>query len=374
MKMYHKILFVFILMVMLVPFIQGTFNIFKIRGLKGDIELAPNAPFNLDAFTKVDFQQKKEKYFNDHFGFRNDAIRVRNQIYFSFFNKAKAKGVIIGKDYYLYEENYIKAYFGSDFVGEDSIKVRLQKLKFVQDALEKKGKTLLFIIAPGKGSYYPEFIPDEYFKQKKNTSNYEVYCKYLKELNIKNIDFNSYFIKQKNTSPYPLYPKYGIHWSHYGSCIAADSIIRYIEKSRNIDMSNLTWKKVQVENAHDIDVDIAKGMNLMYDTKFEKMAYPLLEENQDSTKTKPHLVLIGDSFHWPLIDVGILKSFANFNYWYYNKEVYHSKYENPTPIEKIDFMKQINQNDVFVILSTDANLPNAGWGFIEQAYLQLQTK
>lgn len=374
MKVYHKILCIFILAVLLLPFIQGTFNLFKIRGLKGDIELAPNANFDFTAIYTSSYQQKKEKYLNDHFGFRNDAVRLRNQLYFSLFNKAKAKGVIIGKDYYLYEENYIKAYFGSDFIGEDSIKKRLQKLKFVQNALEKKGKTLLFIIAPGKGSFYPEYFPDEFKTYKKSTTNYEVYSKYLHDLNINNIDFNGYFIQQKNKSEYLLYPKYGIHWSHYGSCLAADSIIRFIEKIRNIDLRNLTWKKVNIENAHDIDVDIAKGMNLLYDTKFEKMAYPLIDETNDANYAKPHLALIGDSFHWTLIDVGFLKSFANFNYWYYNKEVYHSKYEEPTSIEKIDFKKQIETNDIFIILSTDANLPNAGWGFIEQAYSQLQTQ
>ena len=97
-------------------------------------------------------------------------------------------------------------------------------------------------------------------------------------------------------------------------------------------------------------------------------------EKSEKGKTKPRLALIGDSFHWTLIDIGFLTPFANFNYWYYNKEVYHDKFEKPTPIEKINFKEQIQNNDIFIILCTDANLSKAGWGFIEQAYQQLKTK
>jgi hypothetical protein len=35
---------------------------------------------------------------------------MNNQLAFSLFNKAKANGAVVGKENYLYEENYIKAY------------------------------------------------------------------------------------------------------------------------------------------------------------------------------------------------------------------------------------------------------------------------
>ena len=145
-------------------------------------------------------------------------------------------------------------------------------------------------------------------------------------------------------------------------------------KERKIDMPNLTWQKVAIENAHGIDIDIAKGMNLLFDSKWEKMGYPIIDFEKENNKTKPKLVVIGDSFHWTLIEIGLLNSFANFNYWFYNSEVYHSKFEKPTPMNKINFNQQINNNDVFIILCTEANLPNAGWCFIEQAYQQLKTQ
>jgi hypothetical protein len=38
-----------------------------------------------------DYQREKEKYFNDQFGFRNDFVRLHNQIGYSLFKKMNAK-------------------------------------------------------------------------------------------------------------------------------------------------------------------------------------------------------------------------------------------------------------------------------------------
>ena len=66
--------------------------------------------------------------------------------------------VVIGKENYLYEKGYIDAFFGVDFIGHDSIAISAYKLKMIQDTLAKLNKTLLIILAPGKGDFFPEYI------------------------------------------------------------------------------------------------------------------------------------------------------------------------------------------------------------------------
>ncbi len=366
MKVFHKILLGIVFLLLLTPIIQGEFNIFKIRGLRGAFTPTENVTFKTDSIFSNGYQQKKEKYLSENFGFRNDAIRIRNQILFSFFNKAKANGVLVGKGNYLYEEDYIKSYFGVDFVSKDSIKTRIEKLKFVQEELEKKGKTIFFVIAPGKGSFYPEYFPEEYQQYKKSTTNYEVYQRLLSEYKINHIDFNRYFLQHKKDSPYLLYPKYGIHWSHYGSCLVSDSIIRYIENKKHIDLANLTWQKVNLENAHDNDIDISRSLNLLFDTKLEKMGYPEIIFTKGSAK--PNVLTIGDSFFWTLIDAGILNSFNNFDYWFYNREKYIDRFIKPEEVGKLSLENEIKKNEVIIILCNEANLKDAGWGFVENSY------
>ena len=47
------------------------------------------------------------------------------------FRLPTAFGVIIGKENYFYEENYIKAYTGVDFLGEDSLSRMVNRIKFI---------------------------------------------------------------------------------------------------------------------------------------------------------------------------------------------------------------------------------------------------
>lgn len=337
------------------------------KPLKGAISEPEKSSFSFNKWFSGEYQEKEETYLNETFGFRSWFIRINNQIAFSLFNKAKANGVIIGKENYLYEENYIKAYYGIDFIGNDSIEQRMQRLKFIQDTLNKLNKNLILIFAAGKGSFYPEFFPDAY-KTEKGITNYEVHVELANKLGLNYIDFNKYFIENKNTSSYPLYPQFGIHWSHYGSCLAADSMVRYIEKLRNINMPNIVWNEIAVENAHGVDVDIADGMNILFNPKSFKMAYPNIQFESDSGKIKPSILVIADSYYWEMYNFGISNLFSTSHFWFYNQQIYPEYFQSPLETSQINLETQIAQHDIICIMATEATLPGFGWGFIENVY------
>ncbi len=361
------ILFLIILILMVFPIIQKKFNIVELDNLNGAIDQIEKPKFTINDWFSGKFQENEEKYFNENFGFRNLFVRFNNEIYFDFFKKAKANGVIIGKQNYLFEENYIKAYYGTDFIGKDSINKRMEKFKYLQDTLRKLNKNLLLIFAAGKGTYYSEYIPEKY-KVKKSTTNYEYHLKNAKKLGINYIDFNQYFLKNKNKSKYPLYPKYGIHWSIYGMCLAADSIIKHIEKARKIDMNSIYWEKVDLEEPKNEDYDIGSGMNLLFNLKSFKMGYPQIKFEKDSSKIKPNLLVVSDSYYWGMFNFGISAVFNESHFWYYNKEIYPDTYTKPLMTDQINLRKEINKHDVIIVMSTQATMTDLGWGFIEKAY------
>ena len=366
-----EILLIFILLVLVFPAIQKMFNIIKVEWLKGAIIKIDKKELTTYNWFSGEYQEQSEKYFNENFGFRNAFIRLNNEIGFDFFRKAKANGVIIGKNDYLFEENYIKAYYGTDFIGKDSIDQRMDRLKYVQDTLKKLNKNIILIFAAGKGSYYPEYIPDK-FRVKKRMTNYDYHLKLAKDFKINYIDFNDYFLKNKHKCKHPLYPQYGIHWSKYGMCLAADSIIRYIEKMRKIDMNNLYWKKVDIENPKDEDYDIANGMNLIFKLKSFKMGYPQIKFENVKSKVKPNLLVVSDSYYWGMFNFGISNVFNKSHFWYYNKEVYPETFSKPLFTRDIDLKKEINDHDVIIIMSTQATMTDLGWGFIEKLYQTLK--
>jgi hypothetical protein len=357
-----------LLIILSFPLLQAKFNFVHTSPLKGAVVKAENAFLNINDWFSGSYQERKEKYLNDNFGFRNIFIRINNQISFWFFKKAKANGVIIGRKNYLFEENYLKAYYGIDYIGFDSIFHRLQRVKFVQDTLKKIDKDLFLVFAAGKGSFYPEFFPRNY-KAEKSTTNYETHIELAKQLGINFIDFNNHFLTNKSDSEYPLFPQYGIHWSHYGMCLAADSIVRFIENVRNIDMPNFYWDDVILDSPKELDYDIADGMNILFKLKSFKMAYPNIQFEPDSGKSKPSVLVISDSFYWGMFGSGIItRSFSENHFWFYNQQAFISGSNVQTDVDLLDLEKEISKHDVFIIMATEANLPNFGWSFIENTY------
>jgi len=356
-----------IMLVLIIPFIQGKLHFMELAPLKGSITQHEEPRFTFKNWFSDEYQKQQETYLNETFGFRNLFVRANNQIAFSVFNKAKANGVIVGKKNYLFEENYIKAYYGTDFIGNDSISNRMQRLKFIQDTLAKLNKTLIVVFAAGKGSFYPEYFPDK-VKKEKSITNYEKHVELAQSLGLNFIDFNKYFIENKTTSKYPLYPQYGIHWSYFGMSLAADSMIRYIEKNRNIDMPGLFWDKIEMSQPKGTDYDIADGMNIKFKLKSFEMAYPNLQIQPAEGKTRPSVLMISDSYYWDMYDFGISRAFSNDHFWYYNKQIFPESFKSPLETNQVDLKEQIARHDVIIIMATEANLPGFGWGFIENAY------
>ena len=366
-KTYRTFILLGFLTFLILPAIQKHFVFVDVEPLAGAIVPPEKGTLSLKNWVNGDYQKQTEKFIDESFGFRNLFIRTNNQLAFTLFNKAKANGVLIGKNKYLYEVSYLKAYNGWDYVGEKAIKSRVEKLRYLQDTLQKLNKQLIVVFAAGKGSFYPEFFPKEY-QTKPGKTNYKSYVNACKKLGVNHIDFNAYFVSQKHKSKYPLYPKYGIHWSTYGMGLVADSIIRYIEKKRTIRIPHLYWNKVNLEDAKESDYDIGYGMNLLHKMTDNQMAYPVFQYENDSLKTKPRSLVISDSFFWGMFNFGISTVFTDNQFWYYNEDVYPDSYQTPLKTKEVNLKKCIATKDVIIIMATEANLPKLGWGFIERMY------
>jgi len=356
-----------IMLFLIIPFIQGKLHFMELAPLKGSVTLPGETPFTFKSWFSGEYQEQQETYLNETFGFRNLFVRINNQLAFSVFNKAKANGVIVGKKNYLFEENYLKAYYGTDFIGQDSISRRMQKIKFISDTLAKLNKDIFIIFAAGKGSFYPEYFPDK-AKREKGVTNYEKHVELAQNLGLKFIDFNKYFVEQESKSKYPLYPQYGIHWSYYGMSLAADSMIRFIEKTRNIDMADLYWDTIELCQPRGTDYDIADGMNIKFKLKSFEMAYPVIQFQSDEGKTKPSVLMIADSYYWDMFNFGISRLFSESHFWYYNKQIFPESFQSPLETSQVDLKEQIARHDVIIIMATEATLPGLGWGFIENAW------
>jgi hypothetical protein len=364
-----QIVFGGIIALLFLPMIQHKFRFYEEIPLKGAYELSSKPELTKKSWFSGKYQEGQDKYIQEHTGFRPGWVRLYNQWNYSFFSIAHALGVIRGKEDYLYEENYIKAYYGMDFLGDQKIQEITRKWKSIQDTLENRGIKLAVIFAPGKGSFYPEYIPDHYKSGRKDKINYDVFKKQFIKQGVSYIDMHSWFESMKKSSKYPLFPKTGIHWSVYGQYLAADSIGKYVSSSCKTQTPYLVLDRIIEKNRPERDDnDIGSGMNLLLGIPDLTLAYPEFHPNREPKKEDPKVLMIADSFYWGLYNSNISNSLFNGGeFWYYNEQIYPATFTQETLVKDQHLDEKLKENKVVFLLITDANLYKFGFGFVEMA-------
>jgi len=370
-----RFLFIVVIAIMLLPFAQSTLNFIKLKPLDGAFELAEKPNFKFFTwrrwFDEV-FQNKFNKGIEDNVGFRNFLLRLNNQIDYTLFSRTSTYKAVIGKSDCLFEEGYILDYTGRNFVGKDFINEELQRAKAVQDYLKReKNIDLIIVFEPGKASYFPEFIPNRYRPEKRTLSNYSYYVQQCKALNINYLDLNAWFVSLKDTSRYPLYPKYGVHWSTYGMYLAVDTLMKFIEKTRGIDMPDFYWNNMKVtDRIIDSDYDIELTLNLLFQLPHEALAYPRIKYMKSSGKLKPNVLTIADSYYWSIYNSNIPDSvFNKHEFWYYNYTIYPDSWGKKVRyVDHKDDKENIEKQDVILLMITELNLYRGFFQFVDKAY------
>ena len=368
-NIFEKILLVFVIAVLFVPIIQSGLHIFpEEKKLDGEYSTVKKPGFSVFNFLDRTYQDSFDIYINRNFDCRAFYIREHNNLNYRLFRYTTSPGVVIGKKDYLFIESYINEYIGQNFQGYAVIHTNALSIKTTQDSLKKYNVDLLVIFAPGKASFDSEYIPTNYLVKKKDSTNYKLYCSELKKLHVNFIDLNAYFLDLKNRSKYTLYSKYGTHWSYYGMGIAMDTIIKYIQHIRHIDMPDFSFNNVEMKT--DLigpDYDVGELLNIRTILPHDPMPYPNYSYRNDQTKQKPSVLAIGDSYWRTLIYAGMSANlFKQDLFWDYFKNEYIDNKKQETPLSQLNLKEKILQQDVVIIEATEANFQQFPFGFTDK--------
>ena len=327
--------------------------------LIGGYVKAPDTMFSFKKWFDGRYQKIKTDFCNDNTGFRPDLVRLNNQIDYSLFDKCHAGWTLKGQDQFLFQSPYINSYFGKDYFGYQSALERLIKLKGIQDTLSRLGKSLILVYAANKATYYPEYFPNNRVHEKKGPTNFETYRHIADSLGINQIDMDTWFVSMKNKSKEILFSKQGIHWTAYGAILAGDSLIRYIERLRNVHLPHPEWSQFEhTTKARSGDDDVSSELNLIFPIAQETFAYPVTEDVPYSEGQKLKAVYIGDSYGLKLVNAGgVFPRISSQIEYYYYFEGFGK-----------DWKVSVNNTDCVILVYTSFNLWNLGNGFIEQAY------
>jgi len=374
MKLIKKNLFALILIMMLAPALVKAFPdlfTFNIPPLKGYRKTAAMPELNLQNWFSGSYQQKYEHYLEDHIGLKNLLLRLHNQLDFSLFRKGNVAYIVVGRDNCLYETNYILAYTGEDFLGREAMEKKCRMIRAVQDTLEASGTHLLIVMPPGKASFFPENIPGRFLEKNSDSTNYDTYTDLFRRMGINHIDFNALFTGMKDTSRHALYHKCGIHWSIYGAWFALDSIIRYIEEVRGIDMVDMSIAGIEVSDIpRGSDYDMGDAMNLYCRIHDRPMAYPYGYKYDVQGKVKPRIMVVADSYYWTIYNLhNAWLLWEEQDFRYYNQE----SFSPGKPSKKAERITApyLKRFDLIIIMYTEANLPKFADGFFAEALAAL---
>jgi hypothetical protein len=338
--------------------------------LHGSFAKTEYLPLSVKTWWDGEYQLRTDAYLAENFGCRNELIRVNNQVNYSLFHTINAAEVVEGKNGVLFEYKYIEAYTGREKVDEAALDNRVMKVSALQDYFMRKGKFFAPIIYPGKASFFPEFIPDT-CKVVSTRTNYVAFIEKLNAASVRYMDCNAWFKAMKDTSYAPLFTEIGIHWSQYGACLAVDSIMRFASGTLDKALNEFQWETRRpplVDVAFFPDNDMESSLNIYSSLPHAPLAYPSLKPTSYHAY-RPRAAVFTDSFFFNIINLDWKPSiFAHLSMYYYNREYYQAPGNKGSMPSQAEKMKELEQCDVILVMATEYNLDEIGWGIIDEAY------
>jgi len=376
MKVLKQILLIVIVLMLLFPAVQKRFGFIRSKSLSGVFSAVSKPTLSKSTWFNGSYQQQYRQYREDSTGFKPDFVRLYNQLDYSIFRIPHAERVIVGKGKELYASGYVRGYLGQDFPGITYIREKVRMLKYVQNYLAKNHHVfVVVVIPPDKGSLYPEAIPDRYLRMKRHETSRSYFVRLAKEAGINVLDFNPMFRAMKDTARYRLIPSSGVHWSDYGSFLAADSAVRYFKAKTGLTFPKLVLDSLEPSMfpRHNDD-DINKTMNLIWPVAHDLLAYPHFHAEADTSHPKPAALFVADSFVWGWYDQPIIQNlFRNTEIWYYDKEIFPETFTKVKTTRMVNLRESVERQDILALLTVGSGSGNPGSGIIDRLFLEYDT-
>lgn len=365
----QKILIIIVLLLLNAPWLSDVLGFKEPHPLHGESTIIEAPEFSFANMWRGEFQTSVDDFSRTNFLLRGMAIRTRNEIDYSLFFERHAKSIIAGSEGYLFEENYVLAALGLDAISEDTVSERVSRLSRLSIAT---GVPFLVILAPGKGSYFREFLPKEYLEIMGQSENrmYEMWLDQLVLKGLRFLDLNSFFRLYTE-----VFPKNGIHWSEWAQVDAinmiSDTLLDILPDSLRPArlMLDSSYRSTIMEGTDD---DIEQGLNLWRNIPDLEATYYNTHWEDVPAFKRPRILVIADSYAWGLVNKGLLREgYRDSEFWFYNQGVHGpnivQKGASPQTVHgfstKAEFEQVISGFDAVVLLSTDANLPRFPFNF-----------
>lgn len=337
-------------------------------------------PLSLTNYLNGKYQFHLEKNFLQHSGLFGILSQLNNTLNYNVFDQASGllDTTIVGKNHSLYDPVYVKDYNGI-YPDYDSPVLKVKRLKFLQDYLEKVGIPFLLVIHPNKVLFHPEWIPESFETSKKEKRFIEDFEPILKKFGIHYVRVADHLKKGEMN-----FPKSGAHMGDISKCrsakIVSESLnVRYPNLLPEIDCSETN----KLTDPDGEDLDLPKTLNVFdYSKSIEKNRAVKMQILKPGIKPL-YPMFLGTSYSFGLIDfLSEAKAFRDTDMVFYVNRI-HKKRDILSKKPKdsvIPFKSSVHKkrflllHDMFILESTEARLPELGFGFIDRITKEINYK
>ena len=345
----------------------------ELSGVTGGSE---RVELNCETLGDGSYQSYINDSFEDSFPGRKLLLKTRNQLLYSLLNVSPNSNVLIGKDKYLFEPQYIlyetQVYAPQDKEYFDSLTDKLSRLKAL---LEQSDKELYVFITPSKAHYFKEKIPDKLMTADMEAyydyTNYDKLLESLDKARVTYFDSIAYIDEHLGDGSLeaPLFYKTGTHWSNPWGRTCAAHFLDKMGASSRYDLSRVSVTEKKSAEPIFPDTDLYSSMNLMLDARCDW--YDSDVNVTYEGKDKPNFFVRGGSFLGQsissLISAGIFESDVHLenNNWYIDRYSALGSISDYTAYDELPMDFLLGKSDILVLEINDAAIDKASFGFID---------
>lgn len=366
-----------IMIILLMPLFQMHYKMIPAKALVGAEARGKRPALTFQDFISGCFQGEYSKWFNQNLGLREYMIRTQNQLLYTVFNQASpSSNIIVGIEGQLYEWPYVNEYLFSSPTKIPDLEKKVLRIKNLQEGLRQRGVSFLLVITPSKAAVYPEYLPENYKSlSKKEKRDYDIFVKLLENNKINIVDGHRTTTKEKEESGYPMFCRGGTHWDDLAAFFTAQQILKEIGRTTGKRIVDINCEKVDLDYSPSVtDMDLARLLNVWETPLNYEVPHPVIINNDDGTRYKPDILIIGDSFNWHLLDIFKKNDvFSRLNFYYYYNTDYVYPDDIKRSIDRLNWNEEVFKKDVIILSVNEHAVSKTGFGFIEDALVKLNT-
>lgn len=160
-----------------------------------------------------------------------DAVRWKNQFYYSVFGISGLPSIVIGRDGELLEKIYLDSLCRGAADASAGFAAAASSLRAAQDRLEARGQIFVYLMTPSKPAMYPEWLPHDYPCRGGTQAHDARLARWraaLARAGVRFADATAAVQSVRDDYPTPMFPRGGIHWNQVGAAVGTQSLIAAI--------------------------------------------------------------------------------------------------------------------------------------------------